>query len=691
MGVPRGQGYDRDVLALLVAAALVSGTQEVPPRPIQDRSVSVHVTDGQGGLLIEGWRVFAVFQDPGAADPRAPARREVPVDAGTGTAEFTGLPAANVQLGALGPDRQRAPAKVVDLVVAAHLDVELVAQLVDHSRAVRAEIRAPALGHVQPAAGTVFAVGMGGVRHPMQYDITRAPFAWRVDGLEPGEYTVAVDDPRFLVARSEPVRAGATARLDLVGAGAVRLTAVDVITGDTAPEFWVDTRQPGYTGVSFARRGPFVALPGDGVLLDGMLADDVELEVLVPGRTPCVLRPPRLERGVTPRLHAEVGRVVTAVARVVDEAGAPVAHARVMAFRGPHPGHDNPSIPVVVGGPHPARLFDAETVTDASGEFRLEGLAADLVTFTIERGPFAFDHVTRDLAGGDAGTLTLTLPVLGAVDIDVVLPQGAVLDALRVGVVPRGRGEGFLSALRRPREAPVPGRGLGALRLWLHADPSRHTLELREVTTDPRGGRTVRVCGERAVDVVAGQVVRATLDARVTAPVLVTLRSDVLGEDAAWLSGLGLIAATPGVPPSRNPAEFDPAAPGAAVTATLRRRLGPYLPFAVGPGWFHEAVEPLELAALDGAPIEVTLALAPRTYVLVDASGRPIAETPVTCRFDGGGRAPGAPIIVTTDASGRLRVLGPMVPLRFAAANGAGATVEHTSGAPATIVIKPRG
>src|SRR5688572_32531988 len=124
------------MFTLCAGLALACAPPQTPaPQPVRDRTVTVHVIDQDGALLAAGWRAFATFYDPASANPNIPARVEVALDTDTGVARISGLPIAVVSVGAVGPDRQRADARKVDLVAVSHAEVELVAALVDDSHA----------------------------------------------------------------------------------------------------------------------------------------------------------------------------------------------------------------------------------------------------------------------------------------------------------------------------------------------------------------------------------------------------------------------------------------------------------------------------------------------------------------------------------------------------------------------------
>jgi len=268
------------------------------------------------------------------------------------------------------------------------------------------------------------------------------------DGLEPGLYSVVIEDPRFVPFREDGVRTGLeVARVPVKGRCTIRLTVLDERTGDPIRNYGVSAT---LLDVSF-RPSAFAlvrigAAPPEGGLLEGLVPMNMSLIVTAPGYAETTqylgtLNPERIEE-ITVRLRGGVsitGRVLQADGRT------PAQNAVVGLFCPeaedvPKVALDHSELPY-----DPPWMWDATriTTTDSAGRFSFGGVAPGQIQVCASVGP-QVDVVSERLAlaaGESREGLVLRLPAQHSFYGRVLGPPGASYEGLLLTVFPTNRGD----------------------------------------------------------------------------------------------------------------------------------------------------------------------------------------------------------------------------------------------------------
>jgi hypothetical protein len=131
--------------------------------------------------------------------------------------------------------------------------------------------------------------------------------SYRFADLEPGSYTVTIDDPHFLPFKQEGVQPGKPVTAKLVGAASARLNVVDAATNAPVAHCALRLRfesvnfRPNEFEVFDAKQG----LP-EGGLVAGLIPGDQTLIVLAQGYAPCEVHVADLAAGEPRALTAKL-------------------------------------------------------------------------------------------------------------------------------------------------------------------------------------------------------------------------------------------------------------------------------------------------------------------------------------------------------------------------------------------------
>ena len=402
-----------------------------------------YIVDGDGALLVDGWRVSAWHSWNSRIGGRSSQGEHTTVDPETGRFRIDGLPPGELRVTAQRGSTHIPEAKIVTKVGE---DTELVLRYEgpDVNRRLVVTVFSRPFYPFEPAPGTVHAVGGDGTKHPLVPAPGRAN-DWHVLDLEPGPYRIEFTDPRFEDFTIEELRTGGTGRAMLKGSAALRVAVVDGDTGDPVTDYALDV---GFTNVNFSPstfrvREADTALPLGG-LYHGIVPGNVELTVMAEGWPDARAEVVGLEPGETRDVEVRLTRGLTLEGRVVGAEGQPLADVEVQLTRGKFPGHDDPDRGSSVSHTHvdgvPMRVEiayrDAAARTDETGTFRFEGLAQDEYSLLAVRGPAVDSHAIVTIPATDP--IVLTLPAVAAISGTVILPEGVPFDSLRVEAVPEG-------------------------------------------------------------------------------------------------------------------------------------------------------------------------------------------------------------------------------------------------------------
>ncbi len=480
----------------------------------------------------------------------------------------------------------------------------------------------------------------GGTRAPGARN--RALGTVRYDGLDPGTYKLEVDDTRFEPLVLSGLEPGTTVRERLRGSAALRVV---LRNGAERVELAPQVLTLIYPD-SNSRPNEFDLLQEDvskdaegfftGIVPDGRC----ELRVRAPGlgetRVPVgALRPgERRTVSVDPMgVHVLRGVVLDAVD------GPPSSGATVLLTRGSVAGHGlgTGSTVGTKNGQVPAA--DHKVATGPDGAFRFEGLGPGAWTLRVAWSEWLFVDRGLDVESRDLADLRIAAPASGELDVEILLPDGAVHDGISLMLEPSARERAWLSG--SPFQPMVPG----AVRTFgpLPPGPCRATVGVRT---------GVQVTGVRheELEVVAGERRRAVIDLREAMPA--RLRLIVRAGDApaygGWVEALRSSAS------ERN-------GNGIVLEPDGTALLGGVAPGSVrlqvrGPDRSWSWLDPREIVVRPGQEQSVVIDVpwVERTLDVRDAAGSPLADAEI--RYLAGKEPDAVETAARTDATGRVKL-----------------------------------
>jgi hypothetical protein len=278
------------------------GTIELP----RSGTITGRLLDAQGHPVSDAWQVYAeappIAHGPGGDTTHVNAA----VDPATGTYRIEGLPAGKVELKAHSQMANWIPGPTVEVRAGATTEADFRYEGPDNSRCITV------IPMTRPFH--VFAMDVTGIRLHGPGDktleaqrIEGSSQSYRVADLEPGSYTVTIDDPHFLPWKQEGVQPGKSVPAKLVGAASARLSVVDAATNAPVAHCALRVRfenaafRPNEFEVFDAKKG----LPADG-LVAGLIPGDQTLIVLAEGYAPCELHVADLAAGEPRALTAKL-------------------------------------------------------------------------------------------------------------------------------------------------------------------------------------------------------------------------------------------------------------------------------------------------------------------------------------------------------------------------------------------------
>lgn len=450
--------------------------------------------------------------------------------------------------------------------------------------------------------------------------LARTPDSVSFDGLGEGPYTVEIDDPRFERFVQPGVEPGTRVRAKLLGSAAI---AVVLKRGEERVEveperLTLTYPESGSSPNEFDLRAP-PRLPVVEGFLTGIVPGRCELRVGVKGYPETRVPVGLLQPGERRRMVVDLGSTRTLRGVVLDaEGGKPSKGAVVLLTRGPRSGHglgkgatlstDGRSIPVA----------DFRVTTGADGRFAFAGLQADEYTVRAAWGEWLFVDRTIMIGEEDPPELALIAPESGALEVEMLAPEGANVDGLGLelqsATAPRERA--FLQ-FRMDEIVIVPGSAVTISPIR----PGRYSLYVTVSTPDMSSGGYAR----QEVEVVAAKRTPVVIDMRESLPARLRVRATIEGR-------------------------FQPGQPFEVVRAD-GGELGPHmLAFQTDagtslgilpPGRFHlqffgaderwswSDPRVIELRAGQDLEVEAEIPIIQRTLVLLDASGKALADRDV--------------------------------------------------------------
>jgi hypothetical protein len=293
-------------------------------------AIAGRVLDAQGNPMHDAWSVSADARAVASGDGSDATRGHAEADKATGQFRIEDLPPGNVELSAYSQlaNQIAGPKVVVRAGETVEADIRYTGP--DNSRRITVSTSTRpfyAFGHDIEAA----VLSAPGKQPRKAAKIARSSSSYSFDDLEPGSYSITIDDPKFKPWRQDGVQPGQRVSAKLQGASSVSLAVIDAATRAPVAHYALRVRfekvnfSPSQFEVFGADKEPPV-----GGLVEGLIPADQTLIVVAEGYAPCELPLGLLKAGELRPLTAELRKGATLVARVLQADGkTPIAGSRV--------------------------------------------------------------------------------------------------------------------------------------------------------------------------------------------------------------------------------------------------------------------------------------------------------------------------------------------------------------------------
>ncbi|HVS12025.1 MAG TPA: carboxypeptidase-like regulatory domain-containing protein [Planctomycetota bacterium] len=611
-------------------------------------TVVVRMVNAQGEPIRSGWTVYGDSIAPISSPDSDAVRRMADLDPASGVARLEDLPPGLVKLRAYSRISNWINGSTVEVVGQEVLEATIRYAGPDESRRI-VVVPFTRPFHTQNVSAEAIHLSGNGIEPRSPNQIAGSSQSYAFNDLEPGTYSVEIDDPRFEPWSQHGVQPGTRLDARLRGSAGVQLSVVDASTGEGLLRYDLRLRFDGsnWRPNEFQLLAPTVEPPADGIFT-GLPATEGTLVVAAEGYTTLELPLGELAPGESRLLVARMERGAVLRGRVVLEDGStPVAAAEVRLMR---QGEAVSLVRAVWTSDGDVKPISAQS--DGEGRFEfpnvqpgiwaLHGIVNHWLVATLE---------PLELSEGEERQVVITLPLAGTLRGKLIGPAGSSCQALKLLLRPQATAviedpfddEGIELTLRADghfESGPLPA---GKVLLVLRAP----------MVMLPRGFRgSFGVPGPEmeaaTVEIEAGHVREVELD---------------LSE--RWFGSLRALATRAGKPLAGYVVEAHSSDPenrsrSGAVTGADGSAVLSHLP----PGEWIVSVRPVEGAWSVEAPgsvlvragleaeCSVDVFVVPGEVRLIErATGEPMAKRMVWLRPQGGSMR-----AHTTDAEGRLSI-----------------------------------
>ncbi len=403
-------------------------------------AIEGRIVDGEGNPLPgDGWRIYADSTEASASG-RDSTRVRTAADPETGRFRVEGMPPGRARLKAHNRMANWVDGPSVAVVGGETVEATIVYDGPSFANRITVTTFSRpfyVMNDPDPASIKLYS-GDGEAR--VAKKIPQSSQSYTFDDLEPGVYTVEIDDPSYELWRESGVRTGTEVRAHLVGNAALHLDVRDAETDEPVElyKLRVRFRKVSFSPAEFEVHDGSEPLPGR--VFRGMFPGSYALTVTAEGYGPSRVLVDDLLAGETRPVSVPLGSP-TFVAGTVTSADRPAAGAEVLLLR-PADVDDSAESPILRSNTitsdakrHRRELQAASA--DAEGRFEFPIAAAGTYVVHASRGvgieavsdPF---HVS--LGGRKEVSLSLVAP--GKLVGRVVSPAGASPRGLRVWVRP---------------------------------------------------------------------------------------------------------------------------------------------------------------------------------------------------------------------------------------------------------------
>lgn len=380
-------------------------------------SIEGHVVDSSGKPMKHPWRIYGNVEPvDGESDGRDRTSVRASCDPETGHFLLQELPGGPVQLEAHSQIAGWIKGPVVQVEVGRTTEADIVFTGPDPSSRIEVTTYSRPFHILAGRAEHVRLVGQGYDSETQRRAGTSSSFSF--DGLEPGLYTVVIDDPLFEPFTKDGVRPGERVSAELVPNAGLQLTLTDGATGlaiETARlllrlEDYPNTRPN--TFELFAEG----ALPADGIL-PPVPPGDTTLLVEAPGFAQAELAVLGLQPGEVRPVSLELSPAASIRGQVRTAAGALAENVQVLLMP---PGAAPAGKKNFFGGSPGYVEALEETRTDAEGRFAFESLLPGSYDLFAVATPWLLAEAKGlVLEGGQDKNVPLSFPAGAELDVRV--------------------------------------------------------------------------------------------------------------------------------------------------------------------------------------------------------------------------------------------------------------------------------
>ncbi len=392
------------------------------------------IVDADGGPLALDWSVMADALRSPEKNRRFPSFTG---ETDPATAEFRieDLPPGTAKLSASAPNAGRVEGPAVEVRAGEEVEALIRYSGPDVSRLLTVRLQTYPFDNYTVGADTIHLLqGNAEITTAEKLHIRRSTFAF--PDLDPGAYSIEIDDEKFLPSRRDGVGPGQEVVAVLKGSAAVELAVRDGASGNPLARYQVDLR---FTGTDSNSRSIHIqeedVEPPPGGVFEGLIPRPCSLFVQARGYGRTELALPDLRPNERRVLVVDLEKATSIVGRVRWADGRPATGVSVELHKGTLSakdlGDDFFRWQLRHDGKEPARC-----TTDTSGGFLFERAGRGEWTLWASANSATCEIAYLEISDEPPMPLELTLPALGSLRGRVLAPEDVDLSGMEVVAVP---------------------------------------------------------------------------------------------------------------------------------------------------------------------------------------------------------------------------------------------------------------
>ncbi len=335
-------------------------------------TITGRVVDAQGRSTHDAWQVYADALGVAKGEGSDSSSVNTSADRETGQFKLENLPPGRVELKAHSELANWIEGPNVEVRAGETVEANIVYAGPDNSRRITV-VTFVRHFHVFDDEVDAIVLSAPGIEPRKATKIARSSQSFSFDELEPGTYTVSIDDPKFQPWRKEGVRPGQSVNAKLVGSASVSLAVVDAALRTPIESYTLRVRfdAVNFSPSTFEVFGAKARRPEAG-LVEGLIPREQTLLVSAEGYAPCELRLESLEPREVRPVTIELRHGATLDVRVLEPNGKGYRPGQLVVLA---PSRAADGRPRSWDGDE-ARLTQREAKTDADGRASFTAVSA---------------------------------------------------------------------------------------------------------------------------------------------------------------------------------------------------------------------------------------------------------------------------------------------------------------------------